>query len=200
MTTLVVVMLAVSATTFGQGFGFGLKGGLNFGNVDFDDATLSSAASSTTGFHIGAFAKLMITDKIGVQPEIFYSVQGTDLEFNIAGVGNVKSQIDINYLQVPILLRISPAPIINFHIGPQFGILLKAESDDGTDVEDVKEDFKSGDFALAVGAGLDLPMGLSLTLRYVKGLSDSSDDTAVSSAKNNMFQVSVGFQLIGLGK
>lgn len=186
MTTLVAIMFMAAATTFGQGIGVGLKGGLNFAKLD------ASGASSKTGFHLGAFAKLMITDKIGIQPEAFYSIQGSNLD-----AGTISQELNINYLQVPVLLRFNPISILNIHAGPQFGILLKAESDSGGVTTNIKDDLKNSDFAIAVGAGLDLPMGLSLALRYVKGVSEVADD---SSDKNNMFQISVGYQLFGLGK
>lgn len=176
--------LFTAGTLMAQGVGVGIKGGLNFASLDAD-----TDASSRTGIHFGAYAKVMPTDKFGVQAELFYSVQGA------SDFGNVKATVDANYVNIPILLRISPVPILNLHAGPQFGILLSADQD-GTDIKDT---LNGSDLSLAVGAGLDLPMGLNLTLRYIKGLSDISDDNT-DSIKNNIFQISVGFDLIGLGK
>lgn len=183
--TIIVCALCVlsMSTVFAQGFGVGLKGGLNFSSIDGIEDN-----SSRTGFHFGAYGRVNLTKSLGIQGEALYSIQGSK-----ATIGNVKETIDANYLNVPILLRISPLPILNFHVGPQFGILL-SESEIAADT------FKGSDVSLAVGAGIDLPLGLNFALRYVKGLSDISDVGGTDSFKNNTFQVSVGFDLIGLGK
>lgn len=195
MTILIVVMFITSATIFGQGFGLGLKGGLNFANVNYSNASLSNASSSKTGFHLGVFARVMVTGKFGIQPEAHFSVQGSKLS-----VGSIKSELNTSYLQIPILLRFSPISLINIHAGPQFGILLKAEEKVGSAVTGVKNNFKNRDFALAFGVGLDLPLGLNLTLRYIRGLNNIDNTTSSNTLKNNMFQIAVGYQLIGLGK
>lgn len=182
---LCAVCLFSASTVFAQGFGVGIKGGLNFASLDG-----VSNNSSRTGIHFGAYAKVMVNDKFGIQGEAFYSVQGSETT-----VATVKQTIDANYINIPILLRISPVPILNIHAGPQFGLLLNADQGG----QDIKDQLKGSDVSAAIGAGLDLPMGLNFTLRYIKGLSDINDGGG-SSVKNNIFQVSVGFDLIGLGK
>ena len=189
---LMTVLLLTASSSIGQGFAFGLKGGLNFANIDVADNNIGDiSASSKTGYHIGVFSKLILTEKFGIQPEIYYSLQGSELT-----VSSVKNVLSTNYLQIPLLIQFNPSAFLNIHAGPQIGILLEAKNKAAGVATDVKDNLKNGDFAIAVGAGLDLPIGLSLTLRYVKGLSyvyEISD-----SEKSNMFQVSIGYQLLGL--
>jgi hypothetical protein len=55
-----------------------------------------------------------------------------------------------------------------------------------------------------VGAGWDLPFGLTIDARYNFGLSDikvqPSNSTQPIALKNKVLQVSVGYKLIKLGK
>ncbi|MFY0654812.1 MAG: PorT family protein [Cyclobacteriaceae bacterium] len=182
---LAALCLLVVFSSNAQGVGFGLKGGLNMAKLSGDGL---SDPSNRTGMHFGAYVRIKMGG-IGLQPEAYYSMQGTKLS-----AGTVKETIDANYLNVPVLLRFNPVPIINFHIGPQFGILMSASDSDG----DIKDQLKSSDISAAIGAGLDLPFGLNFTLRYVKGLSGINDGG--SSVKNNTFQISVGYDLVKVGK
>lgn len=182
---LAAMSLLIVFSSNAQGIGFGIKGGLNMASLSGDNL---SEASNRTGMHFGAYVKIKMGG-IGLQPEAYYSVQGTKLTS-----GTIKETIDANYLNIPVLLRFSPVPVLNFHLGPQFGILMSASDIDG----DIKEQLKSSDISAAVGVGLDLPFGLNFTARYVKGLTNISEDG--DSVKNNTFQISVGYDLVKLGK
>ena len=64
--------------------------------------------------------------------------------------------------------------------------------------EDIKEDLTTLDLGLAFGGGVDLPMGLNFTVRYVLGLSNIAADVEDDSTlKNNVFQFSIGYKLFG---
>jgi hypothetical protein len=56
------------------------------------------------------------------------------------------------------------------------------------------------DLSAALGLGWDLPFGLTIDARYNLGLSDISDFEGSETAKNQVFQLSVGFKLIKFGK
>lgn len=173
------------------GFGFsasaqisgGIKGGLNFAKLDYDLDGVDP--KSKTGFHVGVFADISLAG-IGIMPEAYISFQGS--EFDGGG------ELDLTYIQVPILLKKSFAKVLNIHLGPQFGILTTAEDEDG---EDVKEFLKGSDLSLAVGAGLDLPIGLSAGLRYVYGLSDINDSPADVKIQGRTIQLYASYKLFG---
>ncbi len=174
-----------------QGLGIGLKGGLNFANQSIGD--FQGDVSSRTGFHGGLYAHISL-GKFGVQPEILYSTVGS--EFDLSGVAD-----DIEnrsaYFTIPLLLRLNIA-FLNIHAGPQFGILVNAETEDNGVVEDVKDQYKSGDFSIAAGVGANLPFNLNVTARYVAGLSDVNDNlTNLGDISNSTFQLSLGYRLIG---
>lgn len=170
-----------------QGISGGLKAGVNFANQKYSGGGFSANADGLTGFHFGGYLNIGVSESFGVQPELIYNAVG-------AKFGDAK--FNTNYLSVPVMLKYNPVPIFNIHAGPQFGFLLSAKQED----EDVKEFMKGLDLGLGVGAGVDLPMGLGITVRYVMGLSnisDEADDLEGVSVKNTAFQVSVSYKLFG---
>jgi len=162
----------------------GIKGGLNFANVDADDAF--GDPDSKTGYHFGAFLEVGLGG-IHLQPELLFSVKGTD-------------DVDLSYVEVPILLKKNFAKVLNVHFGPQFGFLTSAEGDldaDGSD-EDIKDFFKSSDLSAVIGAGVNAPFGLTAGIRYVYGLSDVWDnDLLDTEIKNRTTQIYVGWKFAG---
>jgi hypothetical protein len=181
----------------------GIKAGPNFATID----TKSSASENyknRAGFHGGAFV-LIKASKIGIQPEIIFSQQGSKVEINR---DNFES--NFSYVNIPIILKLYTVAGINIQAGPQFGFITNAETpvEDQLNpgsfkVEDVKDKMKSSDFTVALGLGWDLPFGLTIDARYNLGLSKIYEDApsqTTEDAKNQVFQLSLGYKLIKLGK
>ena len=85
---------------------------------------------------------------------------------------------------------------INIHVGPQFSILTKAVTDDGTTTEDILDDLKNSDLGLIIGAEANLPLRLNVTARYIFGIMDISDVQELE-LRNSTFQLTLGIRLIG---
>jgi opacity protein-like surface antigen len=113
-------------------------------------------------------------------------------------------------VNIPIMLKLYTVAGINIQAGPQFGFITNAETpiEDQLNpgsyrVEDVKDKMKSSDFTVALGLGWDLPFGLTVDARYNLGLSKIYDDAPTNeteNAKNQVFQLSLGYKLFKLGK
>jgi hypothetical protein len=195
----VLIGLGVAQKSLAQvQFALGVKGGANFAKVNVSDP--SATWNGKTGLHGGAFALFKFT-KIGIQPELIFSQQGSTVKFNSQDLN-----ANFSYLNVPIILKLYTVAGINLQLGPQFGFLTTAESDynpvtntpqNGTDI---KSAYKNSDFSLAIGAGWDLPFGLTLDARYNLGLTKINDDPSLQQTKNQVFQISAGFKIIKLGK
>lgn len=181
-------------------FRLGIKGGLNFAN--FDASSVGQTYDSRTGYHVGAFATVKLT-KFAIQPEFIYSVQGSELSDITLSPNGIKQ--DFSYLNIPVLLKLYLALGLNLQIGPQFGFLMNAKSE-GDIVEqfiganDLKDAYKGSDVSLALGAGWDMPFGLTIDARYNLGLSKINDNVVIPESKNQVFQVSLGYRLIEIGK
>jgi hypothetical protein len=183
----VLAILLGAGSAFAQGLSIGIKGGPNFANLDVSD--FSGSLKNKTGIHGGAFV-LFKTEKFGIQPEILFSQQGSKIKFD----GN-ETEGSIDYINIPIILKLYTVFGLNLQVGPQFGFLSKAEFDG----DNVKDSFKNSDTSLALGVGWDLPLRLSVDARYNLGLSDISDDPNFDTIKNQVWQISVGFKLFNFG-
>jgi hypothetical protein len=183
--TLSLVSL-VATGVFAQGISGGLKAGVNFANQKYDISGFSASADARTGFHVGGYLNVAFSEKLSLQPELLYNSLGAKI---------LDTDFKTDYVSIPVLIKYNPAPIFNIHIGPQFGFLMSAKQDD----EDVKDSMKGLDLGLALGAGVDLPMGLGISARYVMGLSNISDDAADSDGKvtNTALQLSLSYRLFG---
>lgn len=189
--TLAMISL-VSAGIYAQGISGGLKGGLNLSNQDLEGFV---DTKMKIGFHVGAFATIMFTENMGLQPEILYSVQGSEIDEDGAD-----ATFNVNYLTVPVLFRYNINEMIHLHAGPQIGFLMKAEVEADGDTEDFDDYFTGTDIAGAVGGGVDLPMGLGFGARYIFGLSnvlDYEDAADEYTWKNNNIQIFVSYKLFG---
>lgn len=181
-TLLTLSFVFISAIAFSQAkLEIGIKAGANFANTNVTDA------ESITALHGGAYGLIKLAN-IGIQPEILWSKQGNSFSGG--------SEINLNYVNIPVMLKIYLPAGLNLQAGPQFGMLLKAEDEDGVDI---KDGIKGSDISAAMGAGWDAPFGLQFSARYVLGLSDINDGLG-TEVKNRTFQLSIGYSLFKLGR
>ncbi len=179
----------------------GIKAGPNFATID-TKASAGENYENRTGFHGGAFF-LVKAGKIGIQPEVIFSQQGSKVE-----IDSKSFESNFSYINIPVMLKLYTIAGINIQAGPQFGFVTSAEAPIREQleyrVEDVKDHMKSSDLTLGLGLGWDLPFGLTIDARYNLGLSKIYDDAPnpqqSTDAKNQVFQLSLGYKLIKFGK
>jgi len=180
---IVMITLGLTSQAFAQGIDFGIKAGVNFSSIS--DAT---GLDNRTGFVAGVFAGGKLGDKIGIQADLLYSQQGAEFS---------GGEFNLDYVNVPIVLKYFVTNVIHVHGGPQFGVLV---NDEVTVLGEVINDIGTKNFDLSgvVGVGVDLPMGIRLDGRYNFGLSDVLDDPEVeeSNGKNSVITLSVGYSFL----
>jgi hypothetical protein len=191
MKKLFFTLSILTASTMGllaQGISGGLKAGVNFSNQKWSASGISASADARTGFHVGGYLNIGFSESFSVQPELLY---------NSVGAKFGDDAIKTDYISLPIMVQYNPIPLVNLHVGPQFGFLMSAKADD----EDVKDAFKGLDLGVGFGAGLNLPMGLGVQARYVLGLSNISEESdeffGDVEVKNTAFQISLTYKLFG---
>jgi hypothetical protein len=159
---------------------FGVKGGVNFSNIEGEGTNLDAR----TGFHLGVITEISFSDKFSVQPEVLYSAQGAKLK----NFGT--SQID--YLSVPILAKYYIVENFSIEAGPQVSFLV---NDVFTFEESSKEDenlnAESLDFGFNFGLGYKFDNGLFAQARYNLGITPIEENPDIT---NRVFQLSVGYQ------
>lgn len=169
MKTKIILFLAVaffSTATFGQGFTIGIKGGANLGKITGE----AFKDEFKFGYQIGGFATIPLGGRIGIQPEVLFNQTNVDTSSNFSDVydfGDVGS-IELKQLLIPILLNVNLNKYITLQAGPQFGIVI---DQDKNLVQNGKDAFKSGNFALAGGVQLNL-LKFRIYGRFVGGVTD----------------------------
>ncbi len=181
-----VVLLTFAASA--QDIKLGFKGGLTMAKINTSVSGASKTTEDRVTFHAGFFATIMASKKFGIQPELLYSGQG--------GVAST-AELNLGYLNIPLMFRYSIVPWLNIQAGPQLSFLLSAS--DGA--VDIWSQFKTIDFGGAIGVGLDLPYRFNASFRYIYGFSNISaidfsslriPDPVVT---NRVMQISLGYNL-----
>ena len=188
--TIFFLFFLLSNISYSQKLELGLKGGTNFATQKLNGI---SGVESITGYHIGGFLYFKLPILFGIQVEGQYSTQGSEFQIN-----QVINKNNLRYINIPILIRNDFGPF-NFHFGPQFGILTDAFSLKGVK-NSIKDQFLGRDFSIVVGIAVRLPANFGLSLRYVRGLRNISDNNILNNeTKNTMFQLSLKYSLIQWG-
>jgi hypothetical protein len=98
---------------------FGVKGGVNFAQLQ---GRSGEDASYKTFYHVGILYQANILGPLSIQPELQYSVQGSDLK---GAFTDYKTKL--HYFTVPVLAKVTLGPIF-VEAGPQFGYLVSANA------------------------------------------------------------------------
>lgn len=199
---LILILLAGLGTmVYAQGISFGLKGGLNMPNASGSDA---GSPEANMGFAAGAYGTISLLPSIALQPEIYYCQKGFKESGTMDILGtiyNYEAKARINYLEIPVLAKISFGAIVKPYIvaGPYFATRL------GTDVEitvdgqsvstDMDDEVKSSDMGITFGFGVQTPVKLSIEGRYSMGLSSFDDTGYDMDIKNTNIQLLIGYSL-----
>lgn len=205
-TTLVIILAAAFTLTgnvsTAQETVFGLKGGANFSNLTLEN---NNDKNILTGFHLGGWVSLPLTEQFSLQPELLYSTKGTRWEMQESTM-SADAKVKLDYLEIPVNLVYNLARDVDFQVGPYVGLLLSAKADatltggsgSVTVVQDLEKDnFKPADFGLQGGMRFALkPLYLGFT--YKLGLSEVAADsgnarTFFGDASNRSIQLFVGY-------
>ncbi|MDT0554986.1 porin family protein [Patiriisocius hiemis] len=172
-----IIAFAVT-TSNAQGVSFGAKAGLNLAGLNGDDA---DDLDGRTAFHVGGVANIGISELFSVQPELIFSMQGSEAD-------DVTLQLD--YVNLPIFADFQIADGLSLQGGPQVGFNINAQAEFDGETMDL-EDNETLDLGFGAGAQYRLPdLGLFFQARYVIGFSDVISDV---DAKNSVASISVGW-------
>jgi hypothetical protein len=158
-----------------------------------------SIPGRTMGFGLNAsvFFSAWLTERFGVQPELFLSTKGE--RWSVDDYGNWDHYATkLTYLEVPVLAKLkivkSETLVPVFFLGPDLGLLLGASSEIKGSTLDQKPVTKSVDFGVTAGTSLEIRRNNSIIpidIRYTLGLINYSKDAAYK-VKNGVFSVSAG--------
>lgn len=179
-----------------QGSGFlmkyGVKAGLNMTSMS-NDMSFDPGFGMGVGFRVGGFLNMRWgyrtensskgTGLWGFQPELIYSNQAVKTD-----AGDIK----MNYIAVPLLLKVYPTTALSIEVGPEFSYLISTSPStmavDGAEIN--VGDCKGLNVGLAAGLAYDFEMGLTVGARYTYGFTDMAKNL---KWKNSNIQVTVGW-------
>lgn len=151
----------------------GIKGGVNFSSLYTKD---SYDSKMLTGFNIGVFSKVPLSQHVAIQPELYFSTKGAEVTYNNTFVDGI-ARFKLNYLELPLLLVVNVTDNFNIHAGPYAAYLIsgKVTNESNLNLFDFEDNVNSDDFnrldtGLAIGAGIDFG-SLGIGIRYNYGLS-----------------------------
>ena len=178
----------------GSGFlmKYGVKAGLNMTSMS-NDMAFNPGFGIGVGFRVGGFLNMRWgyrtenskkgTGLWGFQPELMYSNQAVKTD-----AGDIK----MNFIAVPLLLKVYPTTALSIEAGPEFSYLIATSpSTMAVDGAEIKVgDCKGMNVGLAAGLAYDFEMGLTVGARYTYGFTDMAKNL---KWKNSNIQVTVGW-------
>lgn len=185
---MVTVALMMAAPAQAQLIKFGVKGGLNMSELDFNVKSYGQLKENSTGFFIGPMAEITLPIiGLGIDGALMYSQRNTGI-----GEGKMKQQ----GIEIPVNLKYT------FGLGSMLGIYLAAGPNFFFNFKDVKDiafvDTKKAQVSVNIGAGLKLLKKLQVGLTYQVPLSDSFirenvDGDVNFTSKTKTWQVSAAY-------
>ena len=116
-TVLVTALLMTVPTVVAGQATIGLRGGLSVATLGGDDA---GNVDSRAALNIGGFVKLPLPGVLGMQLGAGFAMKGAEETEQ-----GVEIKLDVDYIEIPILLTLSPPTTgnvgFNFFIGPALG-------------------------------------------------------------------------------
>jgi hypothetical protein len=156
---------------------FGPIGGLNVASLTLASQGVTISPSSRTGIAVGGFVEVPVASGMAFLAQALVAMKGATTSIPSE---HVESDIKLTYVDIPLLFKYSisipKSPVVPYVVaGPSVGLLMSASAsvtDHGTtESQDVKNEMKSADFGLVIGAGLRFGKVFG-EIRYSRGLTD----------------------------
>ena len=200
--TLVTMMITLTSLSLhAQLIRFGVKAGLNFSKETQNAVVaqyISTDLSFRTGWHLGGIMNVVLSDRLELETDLMYSMQGyKDIVLTEAVEQNLSRTnytVTSHYLTLPVALKFYPVGNLYVAAGPQFGYLLsKRDKLEGWEslnyyTSDKNRNF---DFGILGGIGYRFNDNFFIDLRYIHGFTGTSK--VVNGSKNRNIQVSLGY-------
>lgn len=156
--------LNAQKTSFGASSGFHML----TAKASYQGVTASESAS---GFYLGLFAEVEVSEKFKIQPELLYASTFKDGESG-------------NEIIIPVMGKYYVSEKFNIQAGPQFDYII--DESDGV--------YKVG-LGLGLGLGLNISEKVFAVTRYSLGLTNRLQDAPSGlTTKFNTFQIGLGYR------
>lgn len=188
-----------------QLFQYGIKGGIGFSNLKFNDVTGIEDGSdvyslvtgdAVAGYHIGLQTRIKVA-MIFIQPELYFNAGGGTVEQVYENGPTELLNIKYNSIDLPVLVGVKLGPV-RLMLGPSGSYVLSGENE----LTSLDPDFSllssSMTWRWQGGIGIDLSR-FTLDARYDGSLSKFGETLSIGGknytldASPNQFIISLGF-------
>jgi len=187
---LFVLSVACASAASAQGLEGGIKAGVNFAKVSGPPSS-GTSKSARVGGVVGGYLTAVLSDLIGVQPEVMYSMEGVKTTASVGAVA-VESKAKIDMLRVALLMRLGSRPAAGggyVLLGPSLGVVTRArESFTGEAENDFKSELRKSELAVVIGAGYVFGHLLG-EARYTAGLTDLNNISIGRAQRSEVLSV-----------
>lgn len=156
---------------------FGFRAGANVQTISGNDWVKANNTGLTAGFFAG-----LHKNKFGGRVEIMLSTTQFKTRIALDSDGNA-GDFTLAFLDIPLLMEYTPVPQLTILLGPQYTNLVSVSKNAPFDA-DPKVVFKSSLFSAVIGAEVNIRKHYIVGARYVYGLSDLNNRTAISTVNN----------------
>ena len=136
------------------------------------------------GFVGGAEVGYQFNDYFALTAGALYSMQGAKYDSD-----KTKYNINIDYLNVPIMLAVYPVKEFGIKAGVQYGFLMKAKEGD----DNLKDFYNKKDFSIPVGLSYEFE-DTAIDLRYNFDLSNIYDSDLIKK-HNAVIMLTIGYKI-----
>lgn len=179
---------------------FGIRGGANFANI-IKDGDKDFSTEIKIGFNAAAFLEIPIVNGFSVQPELQFSQKGYKASGNALG-SPYEYRVTTNFVEVPLLAKISPSKEFAIVVGPQFSFLTSTntkfitnnaiyENNVKQDNDNLRKNILGGVLGIEVASSNAI-----FSLRYNLDFQTNNGDGTSSTPKykNQVLGLSIGFR------
>ena len=166
---------------------YGVKGGVNFSNLDSGQAGVSE--DFDLGFNVGGTATMPIDEKSSVSADLLYSLRNSKSTVDATST-EIKSKL--SFIDVPVRYNYSLSEEFTISAGGYFSYLISADAEVGGLEEDVKEFMEDLDYGLTLGGAYSMDEW-TFSAAYNLGLADLSTDES-SEVKSSSIQVAASYK------
>lgn len=166
---LIILMFVTTSAAMAQN-GFGVKGGLNYGDngeITYDDVSnagedILEGGESKMGYHLGVYYEASILGFF-LRPELVYTTTKSSYQFN-----QQEADYNVSKIDLPILVGTKVFGPVRVFAGPSLQYIVDNDFE-GFELGDVEDEFTIG---AQLGAGIQLGK-IGLDVRYERALKEN---------------------------
>ena len=155
-------------------------------------------------YQVGLMMEYKFNPHFAIAPEVVFAAQGGKAsgdDDDVIGDINVKGTFHTNYINVPLMLKFYATPDFSIDLGPQVGFNVyskmtasgKLGNVEAKESIDLKDNTKTVDFGVGLGATYNLTNNAFVQARYTLGLTNVFD-IHDSNEKNGNVQIAFGMK------